>query len=165
MLHDAVREYQETSADKLRLTGTQQIHPEQESRLWHDVLEVSEAATPDQIQAAYRRKIAQYHPDRVADLGPELRALAEKHTKEIDQAYDEARQTRRQNIRVAAALASTQDTSINIAALSSLSFVRNLQTCSFAAARTSEVDDVGRRGSDAHKIGEAPALPRSHLET
>lgn len=58
---------------------------------WYVVLGVSANATFKKIQDAYRVKILQYHPDRVAGLGPELQALAERCTKEINHAYQEAR--------------------------------------------------------------------------
>ncbi len=45
-------------------------------------------ATQAEIKAAYQRLIRQYHPDRVADLGPEIRAVAERRAKEINAAYD-----------------------------------------------------------------------------
>jgi DnaJ-domain-containing protein 1 len=32
--------------------------------------------------------MTEYHPDKVASLGPELRALAEKKSKEINAAYE-----------------------------------------------------------------------------
>jgi len=43
---------------------------------------------PARIRAAYRREIRLYHPDRVAHLGPELLALAERKASEINLAYD-----------------------------------------------------------------------------
>lgn len=58
-----------------------------ELRPWHEVLGVPSNASLAEIKVAYRRCIARYHPDRVADLGEELRELAEKHAKEINQAY------------------------------------------------------------------------------
>ncbi len=62
--------------------------PESDARSPHEVLGVSTDATPEQIRAAYQKQIRQYHPDRVADMGPELRDLAEQHTKELNAAYD-----------------------------------------------------------------------------
>jgi DnaJ like chaperone protein len=59
---------------------------------WHEVLEVSPAASTDDIRAAYRRLMGQYHPDKVSALGVELRALAERKSKEIGAAYREAMQ-------------------------------------------------------------------------
>ncbi len=54
----------------------------------HEVLGVTPDATQAEIKAAYQRLIRQYHPDRVADLGPEIRAVAERRAKEINAAYD-----------------------------------------------------------------------------
>lgn len=36
------------------------------------------------------REMGQYHPDKVATLGPEIRALAERKTRELNQAYEDA---------------------------------------------------------------------------
>jgi DnaJ-domain-containing protein 1 len=63
-------------------------------RAWYDVLEVAPDASIEQIEYAYRRLVAQYHPDKVATLGPELRALAERMTAELNVAYDAARKAR-----------------------------------------------------------------------
>jgi DnaJ-domain-containing protein 1 len=57
---------------------------------WHDVLGVSPDATHDQIVSAYRARMSEYHPDNVASLGPDIRALAEQKAKEINAAYAEA---------------------------------------------------------------------------
>ena len=39
---------------------------------------------------AYRARMSEYHPDKVASLGPDIRALAEQKAKEINAAYAEA---------------------------------------------------------------------------
>lgn len=57
---------------------------------WFEVLEVQESASREEIVAAYKRRISQYHPDKVQHLGPELVALAEQHAREINAAYDTA---------------------------------------------------------------------------
>jgi DnaJ like chaperone protein len=54
------------------------------------VLGVLPTASADEIRASYRRLISQYHPDHVASLGQELRDLAERKSKEIVTAYDQA---------------------------------------------------------------------------
>jgi DnaJ-domain-containing protein 1 len=54
---------------------------------WYEVLEVNAGAELAQIKAAYRAKIALYHPDKVAGLGIELCQLAELRAKEINAAY------------------------------------------------------------------------------
>jgi DnaJ like chaperone protein len=56
---------------------------------WNEVLGVSSDATSDQIQAAYRSLMSQYHPDKVASLGVELQTLAESKSKQIGAAYRE----------------------------------------------------------------------------
>lgn len=55
---------------------------------WFRILDVPENAGREQISAAYRQKIGQYHPDKVARLGPEIRALAEARSKQINAAYE-----------------------------------------------------------------------------
>jgi DnaJ-domain-containing protein 1 len=57
---------------------------------WYQVLEVSQGASIDEIRGAYRKKMMQYHPDRVEALGPEFKRLAESRTREINQAYERA---------------------------------------------------------------------------
>ena len=54
----------------------------------YDTLEVIPTASPETIHAAYRSLISRYHPDKVAGLGPELQAIADARTKEINHAYD-----------------------------------------------------------------------------
>ena len=54
----------------------------------HEILGVSRRAGPDEIRQAYRALIAQYHPDKVAHLGPELRETAHRKTLEIQRAYE-----------------------------------------------------------------------------
>jgi DnaJ like chaperone protein len=57
---------------------------------WYEVLSVSKSAGLDEVQTAYRSLIRQYHPDKVASLGDELKDLAERKTKAINQAYNDA---------------------------------------------------------------------------
>ena len=43
----------------------------------------------DILKHAYRLLAGKYHPDKVAHLGDEFKALAEKRFKEIQKAYQE----------------------------------------------------------------------------
>ncbi len=55
----------------------------------HAVLGVPPGASPDLVIHAYRERLKEYHPDRVAGLGPELQELAHRKTLDIQRAYDE----------------------------------------------------------------------------
>lgn len=61
---------------------------------WFRILEVSQGATQDQIVTAYKQKIRQYHPDKVAQMGAEIRDIAELKSKQINAAYDYAMKLR-----------------------------------------------------------------------
>ena len=45
-------------------------------------------AAPEEIKEAYRQRMREYHPDKVAHLGPDFRSLAERKAKEINEAYE-----------------------------------------------------------------------------
>jgi uncharacterized membrane protein YkvA (DUF1232 family) len=53
----------------------------------YEILGVSADATWEQIQAAYKEKIKQYHPDKVSHLGEEFSHLANEKFLEIQKAY------------------------------------------------------------------------------
>jgi DnaJ-domain-containing protein 1 len=61
---------------------------------WHQVLGVSPDATRAEIASAYRSLISQYHPDKVTRLGPEIRAVAERKSAELNRAYEQALSSR-----------------------------------------------------------------------
>jgi DnaJ-domain-containing protein 1 len=52
------------------------------------VLGVPRTATKEAIAEAYRAQLKRYHPDRVADLGPELQRVAHEKTLELQRAFD-----------------------------------------------------------------------------
>lgn len=53
-----------------------------------EVLGLEEGASPEEIRAAYKRLVAQYHPDKVNHLGDELKKLANTKILEIQDAYN-----------------------------------------------------------------------------
>jgi uncharacterized membrane protein YkvA (DUF1232 family) len=59
--------------------------------LWdpYAVLGVVRGASAEEITRAYRAQMKLYHPDRVADLGDELRDVAHRKALEIQRAYEE----------------------------------------------------------------------------
>jgi DnaJ-domain-containing protein 1 len=55
------------------------------------VLGIPRSASSDSIQAAYRARMREYHPDKVAHLGEELQSLAHEKSQQIQRAYQELR--------------------------------------------------------------------------
>jgi preprotein translocase subunit Sec63 len=55
----------------------------------HAILGVPHGATPDVVTRAYRDRLKEYHPDRVASLGADLQELAHRKTLDIQRAYSE----------------------------------------------------------------------------
>ena len=62
-------------------------HKLSESDCWN-ILGLSGNVTKEEIRKAYRKAMSEYHPDKVASLGSELRELAERKAKEINEAYN-----------------------------------------------------------------------------
>lgn len=55
----------------------------------HEVLGVPTGADQATIRKAYIELVKQYHPDRVANLAPEIKELAGRRMREINRAYEE----------------------------------------------------------------------------
>ena len=71
------------------------MRPWETTEDWWGVLGVSPDADKDEIVRSYRRKIQQYHPDRVTGLAPEIVELAESRTKDLNAAYAQGLRARR----------------------------------------------------------------------
>ncbi|MBU62682.1 MAG: hypothetical protein CMI26_09285 [Opitutae bacterium] len=52
------------------------------------VLGLADPYDMDDVKSAYRSLIAQYHPDKVSRMGDEIREVAERKAKEINESYD-----------------------------------------------------------------------------
>lgn len=85
---DAIREIarmigvQESVVDQMFSLGGQSLDDA------YRVLGVSPDATDAEVKAAFRRLTLQYHPDRVATLGDDVRRSAEQRFKEINEAKE-----------------------------------------------------------------------------
>ncbi len=53
----------------------------------YKILGANELDSEEEVKRKYKQMVLQYHPDRVAHLGPELQDLASKKTKEINAAF------------------------------------------------------------------------------
>lgn len=60
----------------------------------YTVLEISPSATDDEVKKAYRRLAMKYHPDKVAQLGPDVQKAAEAKFKAIQEAYEAIKKER-----------------------------------------------------------------------
>lgn len=92
---EQMRNRQETrgeSDQKARAEGTSSAGDQSSSTYtvppqWYEILEVPASSSLAEIKLAYRRKIQQYHPDRLEGMAPELRKLALEKSQEINAAY------------------------------------------------------------------------------
>jgi uncharacterized membrane protein YkvA (DUF1232 family) len=57
----------------------------------YEILGIPASASAEAIQAAYKARMQEYHPDKVAHLGEELQQLAHRKALEIQQAYRQVR--------------------------------------------------------------------------
>ncbi len=55
----------------------------------HEVLGIPASASQETIRAAYKARMHEYHPDKVAHLGEELQKVAHRKTLEIQRAYQQ----------------------------------------------------------------------------
>lgn len=61
----------------------------------YEVLGLTDDASDGEVERAYRRLIAQYHPDRLGGVAPDLREQAEAKAREINAAYERIQKQRR----------------------------------------------------------------------
>ena len=66
---------------------------DEQDEKYFEVLKILDSDTKDfvTIKSVYRKKIAQYHPDKVSAMGPEIQEVAEQKAKEINEAYEHFR--------------------------------------------------------------------------
>ena len=57
----------------------------------YQILGIDPSASGKEIQTAYKVRMSEYHPDKVAHLGEELKKVAHRKAVEIQQAYEQIR--------------------------------------------------------------------------
>ena len=86
----AARMSQESSGqDQRKRSGRAQASENQLDPF--EILGIDSSASGEEIHAAYRARMREYHPDKVAHLGEELQNLAHRKAVEIQQAYEQLR--------------------------------------------------------------------------
>ena len=63
----------------------------------YDILEITPDANDEEVKKAYRRLAIQYHPDKVAHLGEDIKKAATKKFQNLNAAYDEIKKQRGMN--------------------------------------------------------------------
>ena len=96
---------QQATSEKDNRQNTRNQHSQEEDTQWQSksrsgsgtikdekyfqsVLGLHRQITPEEVKFRYRELVVQYHPDKVAHLGPKLKEVAEQQMKEINEAYD-----------------------------------------------------------------------------
>jgi uncharacterized membrane protein YkvA (DUF1232 family) len=88
----AARATQESGGrdERERSSGAQAETPES-SFDPYQILGIDSSASREGIQSAYKARMHEYHPDKVAHLGEELQKVAHRKAVEIQQAYEQLR--------------------------------------------------------------------------
>jgi len=60
----------------------------------YDILELTSEATDEEVKKAYRRLAIQYHPDKVAHLGEDIKKAATEKFQNLNAAYEEIKKQR-----------------------------------------------------------------------
>ena len=68
--------------------------PASEAEDPYAVLGIASGASDEELEQAYRRRMSEYHPDRVANAAKEIRDMADRRAREINQAYDRIKRQR-----------------------------------------------------------------------
>jgi DnaJ-domain-containing protein 1 len=68
--------------------------PASEAEDPYAVLGIPSGASDEELEQAYRRRMSEYHPDRVANAAREIRDMADRRAREINQAYDRIKRQR-----------------------------------------------------------------------
>jgi DnaJ like chaperone protein len=60
----------------------------------YQILEITKAATDEEVKKAYRKMAVKYHPDKVSHLGPEHQDAAKEKFQKLNEAYERIKKER-----------------------------------------------------------------------
>ena len=81
--------------DRLDFESIKAPYMKQVDRDWaYKSLEIESSATDEEIKKAYRRMAMKYHPDKVNDLGDEVKKSATEKFRSINEAYENLKKKR-----------------------------------------------------------------------
>ena len=63
----------------------------------YKVLEIDETVSDDQVKTAYRKMALRYHPDKVVQLGDDIKRSAEEKFRKVNSAYERIKKARGMN--------------------------------------------------------------------
>ena len=67
----------------------------QSDKTWaYKVLEIDKSATDDEVKKAYRRMAMKYHPDKVNNMGEEVKKTATEKFRKVNEAYEAIKKER-----------------------------------------------------------------------
>jgi hypothetical protein len=86
--YERYEKYEKKTAEEKREFEPKHATEFEKAKYYGAILGLEGKLTKIQIRKKYYESIAKYHPDKVQDLGEELKTLAEKKTKEINAAFE-----------------------------------------------------------------------------
>ena len=91
-LHDQEWEVVQQIAHYLRISSSDldslEAMYDRDDKRWYRILEIEPGASQDEIKSAYRKMAKKYHPDRLGDVGEDVRKAGEEKFRQVKEAYD-----------------------------------------------------------------------------
>jgi DnaJ like chaperone protein len=89
--HTTRKSRESEGQDQRERSSRGRAEPSESSFDPYGILGIDPSASGEEIHAAYKARMHEYHPDKVAHLGEELQKVAHRKAVEIQQAYEQLR--------------------------------------------------------------------------